>query len=274
MFKIYNILMFAREYVDVERRKADNALSNHFRLLKREKAILEVLKTKDAPNIKGLIKIKEESIINRQIRIDYYKHRIKIINLIPIKRQRVFSHLLKTLNKHIIREVLKGGKYLFPLNVGKLYILVGDKIMGTRNIDWNRSMNVIHNIAKKQFPEIYADYKSGKLKQFEYMDIMKPHLFPTPGKPRWIILNDNPYSWWIVFKRGNYANKNKYFFTLKGTRYIKFKDKTTDRLKHHFNNATDVINSAELGFKDKVLILRKFFNEQKLYYNDISSDKW
>jgi hypothetical protein len=274
MFYVKDVYKYAKEYVMVEIKAADRIIFNHLRGMKRDEAVIKIYKTKDEPNIKGLIKQKEESIERHKQRINYYQNKIKILKLIPIKRHRTFISILKILNKNIIREVLRGGKYIFPLGIGKLYILVGDKYYTANSINWPKSMAIINNIAKNVAPDIYEDFRNKKIQQFEYMQLMKQHLYPVPGKPRWVVTDDETTAWWIVFKKGNNPNHNKYFFKLKPTHYVKLKDKTLSMLKKYFDTAEDVINSNDLGFREKVHVLRLFFNEQKLKYNDISSDKW
>lgn len=268
------IYLYAKEYVAVEMKASDKAIFNHQRSIKRDYRIIEIYKTKSEPNIKGLIKQKYIEIENHKARVLYYQHRIKMLNLIPLKRKRTFLAILKVLNRNIIREVLRGGKYVFPLNIGKLYVLVGDKKFTSTAVNWHSSMRIINSIAEKNVPELYAKFKRKELLQFEYIQLMKEHLHPTPGKPRWIVTTDSDTSWWLVFKRGNLKSQHKYFYKFKFTHYIKFKDKSLDLMKPYFNTAEEVINSTNVGFRDKVLILKRFFNEQKLNYNDISSNKW
>lgn len=268
------IYVYAKEYVLIEIKAADRAVFNHMRGIERDKRVIKIYENTDAPNIKGLIKQKYKDIDNHNIRINYYQNKIKILKLIPLKRKRTFLAILKILNRNIIREILRGGKYLFPLNVGKLYVLVGDRIYTSNSINWGASMKIINNIAQKNVPDLYKRFIDKELQQFEYIQLMKEHLYPNPGKPRWIVTSDNPTAWWIVFKKGNLKTINKYFYKLKPTHYIKFKEQTFKALGKHFSSSEDVINSDNLGFMEKVQILRIYFNEQKLNYNDISSDKW
>jgi len=274
MFYVKDIYKYAKEYVLVEIKAADRIIANHLRGIERDKAVIKIYETKSEPNIKGLIKQKYQDIANHERRINYYQHKIKLLKLIPIKRQRTFIAILRILNRNIIREVLRGGKYVFPFGIGKLYILVGDKFYTANSVNWAKSMKIINNIAKKDAPELYEDFRNKKIQQFEYIQLMKQHLYPTPGKPRWVILSDDTTAWWVIFKRGNNPNQNKYFYKLKVTHYVKLKHKALALLGKYFNNAEEVINSDDLGFIDKVQVLRIYFNEQKLNYNDISSDKW
>lgn len=274
MYKSTEIYNVAKKYVTTEIAKYDRLIMKNSQLIIRYEAQVKKYETLDAPNIKGLIQYKIKAIENCERKILRYRNEIGILNLIPLKRVRVFNYILKTLNFNISREVLKGGIYNFPLNIGKLYILVGDRKFTLNSINWARSMQILNNIAKRDAPSIYAQYKKREIQQFEYVQLMREHVYPTYGKPRWIVYCEDDTSWWIIFKRGAYKNANKYYFKFKGTYFVIFKNKSIASLKKVFGTVNEVLDCKKIGFVNKVLILKTYFNEQKYYYNDISTNKW
>lgn len=265
------IFSSSKEYVKIETAKYQSLIHGHLIKIRKDEDMIQAFKKLDAPNIPYLINEKEKDIVRRKVSISKYKRIINSLALVPTNK-RVFLKLLKTLNHYIIYEILKGGIYTFPYSIGTLSMYITNRSYTLKSINWAKTMTNVHNIAKVLEPDLYEKHKKGYIYTFEYMSIMRQHLHPTPNKPLWLVYNLSDTVWFAKFKKGVINNKEKYFFKFSGTYYILHDKKTVNDLEQLYKSVDEILNSTQIGFINKMTLLKKFFStEVKYKYNDLST---
>jgi len=269
---VHNIFSInVKEYIITELKISYKALDNHIVKLNNLKILLDRYYTSSAPNITWLIKDKQNKIIYHQKRIYYFKRRIKILKLFP-KRPQIISKLLTAINTNIAKEILRGGIYTIPFNLGRLYILVVNRKNIYKNINWYQSYQELEKIAKRECIDIYNSYKNKEIDKFIFTRAMQPYTYPTPHKPRWIIYNLSETAWMWYFRKGNFKDRNKHPFSFKPTEKMQQRNMTPADIYKTFDNVEGIIEASNIGNINKLQLIKLINPSFKQYYHDISTD--
>jgi hypothetical protein len=268
-----DIYLISEEYTKKHYSQYLNRIINKNKEIKKYEAQIEYLQHKidnneDIPNLQYLIDEKRKKIKYIKVKINEYNHHLTALLYIP-KRKRVFLYLLRLININVAAEILKGGIYRFPYQVGKLYILTIKNYIGKNSINWNASFRNLNRIAKDKDPQLYEKYKNGELKHFEYIYAMKQYVYPTYGKQYWLVHNDDSELFTLRFKKGAPIVSDKSYFKFKPTNFINLPNKYADNHNKYFSDIDSLIYSNKLGFKNKIAVIKRFFKDFKYCYNGI-----
>ena len=206
-------------------------------------------------------------------RIDKYSN----LKLSQFVIRKYLKHYYKNAAQLILRE--REAKFYIGANI---YIYVYGKsgkgvkkygLKARKKIDWGSTNRNLKEIAKRDYPEIYAKLEAQDYGVRDLYSLLKPYFYskdnPNGIKP--LVYLDKEVTHWLIINN-KYSNiEGVRDYGIVPTNHIDTKDRSQINFAKEAKDVDEIINSDLLGFRDKLRVLERFDMDfcKRTYYNNI-----
>jgi hypothetical protein len=167
-----------------------------------------------------------------------------------------FNKVLRLFNTAVSIEALKGREgYLGT--VGSVKIL-RKKVQATK-IDQHESYKELGRLSETLAPDIYEQYRNGKLTNPQLVKAMKPYTYSkeNPKLPKWVIFRDLEFvPYWIISFNRFVANTK--YYKLKPTTFNNNKSRKPVEFVNNCRYPEEILETKVLGNIQKLFGLLRF----------------
>lgn len=187
----------------------------------------------------------------------------------------LFTKILKEFNFQISKYILGSGySYSLGFNVGSIVIREKERqtINNKTAVNWKESLLELEKIADREARHILSDYKHKLINKYKFIELMKPYTYDKnerPNAPKWIIYHEEPFSYWWYWDKNHCNIPNKTLYSFTPANYIHNPTRSQNDFLKTVKCKEDILNSTELGPRDKLQALLKFDPNHNLTYRNV-----
>jgi len=179
----------------------------------------------------------------------------------------IIGLLFREYSKEMGRQMLLNGT-TYPLGHGLTLNIKSKHREGRVKIgksrqkpDWGKSFKLLQILLEDINPDLLERYKTKQINKAQLIYDSKPYMYnakDNPKAPKWLVYDDKDFDFWLVLRTYSSKLKNKDYYSVTPVNFVANETSSQSDFLKEVTNINDIINTSQLGFRDKLVMLEKY----------------